>query len=315
MFNAFEAVNNIIDEINVDYYESCYDAIYEELCDRVDSGKLSLEFAELVNKEAYAKYVNESEEDYSKHMKKKEDASKRIGKDISSLPNKKYIKDGIKADRYYSGREAIKSEPQFKEGRKNLNDNQYNTINKSIDYIRRKAADTSDENSEKKVNLATKAIKNITKTNLDGDVAIQVSKGKGEDGREQKQLYSLAYAKELDGNAFYGYGSTGKRIKLDKTKTYYHASSKGGLKYLTPQKEGYSNRNDYKGDDINGNPIESKSSYIYPSKRIYITSDKPDKKFGSHLYRLLKIPEYGYTNRIGYYIEPNGPIPVEEIDV
>ena len=149
---------------------------------------------------------------------------------------------------------------------------------KSIDYIRRKAADTSDKNSEKKVNLATKAIKNITKTNLDGDVAIQVSKGKGEDGREQKQLYSLAYAKELDGNAFYGYGSTGKRIKLDKTKTYYHASSKGGLKYLTPQKEGYSNRNDYKGDDINGNPIESKSSYIYPSKRIYITSDKPDKK-------------------------------------
>ena len=59
MFNAFEAVNNIIDEINENYYESCYDSIYEELCDRVECGELTIEEAEMINDAAAEKYLTE----------------------------------------------------------------------------------------------------------------------------------------------------------------------------------------------------------------------------------------------------------------
>ena len=59
MFNATEAVDNIIDDINTDYYKSCYDAIYEELCERVESGELTLKEAELINDVAYGKYIVE----------------------------------------------------------------------------------------------------------------------------------------------------------------------------------------------------------------------------------------------------------------
>ena len=66
MFNAIEAINDIIDDINDDameYAESCYEEIYDELCYRVESGELTLEEAELVNEKAYEKYFGESGED------------------------------------------------------------------------------------------------------------------------------------------------------------------------------------------------------------------------------------------------------------
>ena len=59
MFDAYEAINELIDDINVDYYESCYDAIYEELCDRVDYGELTIEEAEMINDAAAEKYLPE----------------------------------------------------------------------------------------------------------------------------------------------------------------------------------------------------------------------------------------------------------------
>ena len=60
MFDACEAVNDLIDEINEDYYESCYNAIYEELTERVESGEISLDEAEMVNETAAEKYLTES---------------------------------------------------------------------------------------------------------------------------------------------------------------------------------------------------------------------------------------------------------------
>ena len=70
MFNAFEAVNNIIDEINENYYESCYDAIYEELCDRVECGELTIEEAEMINEAAADKYLYEKVRLFKKKNKK-----------------------------------------------------------------------------------------------------------------------------------------------------------------------------------------------------------------------------------------------------
>ena len=59
MFNVNEAVEELIDDINVDYYESCYDAIYEELCNRVECGELTSEEAEMINDAAAEKYLTE----------------------------------------------------------------------------------------------------------------------------------------------------------------------------------------------------------------------------------------------------------------
>ena len=59
MFDATEAINDIINDINVDYYESCYNAIYEELTERVESGELSLEEAQMINEAAADKYLTE----------------------------------------------------------------------------------------------------------------------------------------------------------------------------------------------------------------------------------------------------------------
>ena len=66
MFDAIEAINDIIDDINDDaaeYAESCYEDIYDELCYRVESGELSVDEAELINQVAYEKYFGESGED------------------------------------------------------------------------------------------------------------------------------------------------------------------------------------------------------------------------------------------------------------
>ena len=63
MFDAIEAINDIIDDINDDvaeYSESCYEEIYDELCYRVECGDLSVEEAELINNAAYEKYVSEA---------------------------------------------------------------------------------------------------------------------------------------------------------------------------------------------------------------------------------------------------------------
>ena len=63
MFDAYEAVDNLIDEINEEYEESAcdvYEQVYEELCERVDCGELTLEEAEIINDMAAEKYLTES---------------------------------------------------------------------------------------------------------------------------------------------------------------------------------------------------------------------------------------------------------------
>lgn len=65
MFDAYEAVDALIDDINAEYLESVdehaseYEDIYNELCERVDNGELTLEEAEVINEMAAEKYLGE----------------------------------------------------------------------------------------------------------------------------------------------------------------------------------------------------------------------------------------------------------------
>ena len=80
MFDAIEAINDIIDDINDDaaeYAESCYEEIYDELCYRVECGDLTVEEAELINEKAYDMYIIE------KSVRQRE-----INRKFSSLLNK-----------------------------------------------------------------------------------------------------------------------------------------------------------------------------------------------------------------------------------
>ena len=97
MFDATEAINDIIDDINVDYYESCYDAIYEELCDRVDYGELTIEEAEMINEAAAYKYLYEAE-DVDKALEEDDDddkKKKKSDKNIKKKINKKKVAAGV----------------------------------------------------------------------------------------------------------------------------------------------------------------------------------------------------------------------------
>lgn len=61
--------------------------------------------------------------------------------------------------------------------------------------------------------------------------------------------------------------------------------------------------------------MDIKSSYFYAKKRICI-STTPIKEYADKngaIYQLIDIPEYGYTNRIGLYIEPDKPIAVKDV--
>lgn len=65
-----QKTRNEIAKNHMDAIESVYDLIFESLQERVDSGEITVEFAELVNDLAYKKYIIESEEDHETHMKK-----------------------------------------------------------------------------------------------------------------------------------------------------------------------------------------------------------------------------------------------------
>lgn len=58
-FNAIEAINDIIDDINANTYESYYDEICDELDYRVESGELSLEDAQIIADKAAEEYLED----------------------------------------------------------------------------------------------------------------------------------------------------------------------------------------------------------------------------------------------------------------
>ena len=71
-FDAYEAVDELIDEINAGYYsesysddeymtgEEVYESIHAVLTEQVEAGEITLEFANEVNDMAYEKYVTEA---------------------------------------------------------------------------------------------------------------------------------------------------------------------------------------------------------------------------------------------------------------
>ena len=98
MFDATEAINNIIDDINADYYESCYDAIYEELCERVEDGNMTIEEAEMVNEAAAEKYLYEKSKNVDKALEEDDDDDKKkkeSDKNIKKKINKKKVAVGV----------------------------------------------------------------------------------------------------------------------------------------------------------------------------------------------------------------------------
>ena len=129
MFNAFEAVNNIIDEINENYYESCYDSIYEELCDRVAYGELTIEEAEMINEAAAEKYLYEKVRLFKKKKKKYEFPDK--------IKKTNYSIDGAKISYYYDPDKEEDPETIEENLDKKYNilkANYNNIINESIKY-------------------------------------------------------------------------------------------------------------------------------------------------------------------------------------
>ena len=85
MFDAYEAVENLIDDINEDYYiyrehcEDAYNEIYEELCERVNNDELTLREAEIINEAAIKKFLTppDPDEDEEKPLPKKLTAKKK----------------------------------------------------------------------------------------------------------------------------------------------------------------------------------------------------------------------------------------------
>ena len=74
MFDAYEAVDELIHENNEGYMEAAYetyDRIFEELSDRVECGMLSLEDANLINEAAAQKYLTPPDPDEKEKKKKK----------------------------------------------------------------------------------------------------------------------------------------------------------------------------------------------------------------------------------------------------
>lgn len=259
--------------------------------------------------------VTEKEEDHLYHMSKKKD---HIIEKRRMLPNKKYKKDPEKADRIYAGREEVKNRDSgYESVRKPLSDKGYDTINKAQDYMR-KLSQSDKEEDEKKLDTAKKAIHNISKTSRDRDLIITTSDSSksphlSDPNGKNKTLVVDTLGKVDDA----GLGaSIGKKIKLNKRGKYYHASPVKGLTSLKPQRESLSNRNDMKHDDEgNTTKMDVKGSYFYAKKRIYISTTPLKEYAGKNgaIYQLIDIPEYGYTNRIGLYIEPDKPIAVKDV--
>lgn len=271
--------------------ESAYDSIYESLQERVDSGVTTLEFAEKVNELAYNKYVIEAEEDHQEHMKRKRDAEQAQGKE---LKNKKYIKDSKKADLIYSGREKIAKKPKWHETRHVADDKKFGNTEKVISYMK-KVGTTNTPEDDKKYLRAKKILDNVTKSPEGSDINSFV-------------YHDKSSKEKISGSTSVYKGAFGSKVKLDKSRKYYHCTDLDGLKELRPQFIGHNNT--FVRDDKD---VRVSSALFYPKKRIYITSDEPDKNFGKHGYELLDVPNEGYPNRFGFYIEPERPVKVKQI--
>ena len=93
-FDAYEAVDDLIDEINDEYAAEAVDAyqqIYDELCERVECDELTLEEAELINDVAAEKYLFEKkstketdDEDDDKPKKKKKINKKKVAAGVAA---------------------------------------------------------------------------------------------------------------------------------------------------------------------------------------------------------------------------------------
>lgn len=250
----------------------------------------------------------EKEEDHSDHMEKKKEAEKRLGK---SLPNKKYIKNPDNADKYYQGHEEmVKRKQDCTSNISNISEEDYKKYVKLQRYIRR-LANKTDSESKKKYDVAIKALHNITKTPNDHtmmSISTKSSKNRNT-GETIRSLETVSWAERMKHPLN---KDIGKKVKLDKNKTYYHCTPLNGIKELRPAREGKSSREDMRGKWEEWD-TDLKSSIFYTKGRIYFSEDEPMTSYGKHVYKLNKVPDYAYVGIRGYYLVPDEPIPVTQI--
>lgn len=272
------------------------------ICEAESNGEISIDTRNRLLLTLY-----EKEEDHSDHMEKKKDAEKRLGK---PLPNKKYIKDIKKADLHYKGREeSKKKELSYTNNGREISKEDYNKYTRTQEYMR-KLADKTDKKSIKKYEVANKAIHNLTKTPQEHSM-MSISTRQEKEGRKGPTKYSLHSVSWADKANSPIFGKLGEKVKLDKSKIYYHSSPINGLKELRPQKEGKSNRFDVTSND-GETKVKEKSSVFYTKGRIYFADD-PNATYGKYLYKLNKVPDYAYVNTHGFYTTIDEPIPVTQI--
>ena len=93
-FDAYEAVDDLIDEINdeyaaesVDEGAEAYQQIYDELCERVECDELTLEEAQIINDVAAEKYLSEKkcdDDDDCDKKKKKKISKKKVAAGVAA---------------------------------------------------------------------------------------------------------------------------------------------------------------------------------------------------------------------------------------
>lgn len=99
MFNPYDTIDSLIGEYNNDVDIARYESVYDELCQRVNNGELTVEEAELINDRAAEMYLEGDEMGTSEPGSDKESPCE--GEHCSSnkeknLPTKKKKRSGKK---------------------------------------------------------------------------------------------------------------------------------------------------------------------------------------------------------------------------
>lgn len=297
--------------------------------------------------------ISEKEEDYDIHMSRKLNASAISGRGIDEMPNKKYTKDKditlVKSTRkldnilkmlgkntdidkngnYTHPITISKADLQYAEkefrsksaGRKEYVSQQFSdadilALNKALQKLRQADSDPS-ENAAKTYAHLHKFIsrKMFNKEVSDFTYPFRSKDLRDKDGKSDKDMEENFLRQHRDKTYSSKYYNTKEinKIKLPPG-TYYHSSEKDGKTVLNPH---------------GGGEGENSFGLAGKKKRVWITRNVPRTLYGSNVYKLLKVPEYGFADHhdnspdnygnmengpgTQYYIEIDKPIPVIQV--
>ena len=241
-----------------------YKEIYDELCYRVECGELTLEEAELINEKAYDKYSTFYEANLSKKEKKEK---------IKIYKQKEQENE----DKKYGGRVINAS-------RKTIE-----VLDKSHKYLS-KLAHNRDDESDKKIATAYKAIRHITKSPENSTIEYKTVK----DYTGKKYPEDEDYKKDIDG--YYYICTSYPHSKKDKNGKPITFSDKK-MTHLTNKKyDGDPKASQYSFGHSSNKGYE-RTTRLHPKKRIYGFPESDDK--------LGQYQSYGSTKKT---IDTNGKV-------